>query len=140
MIDTQASIQLHRAPLSLSAEQRSYEWHGPENGVAWVDVWDLPPTYRRLNPGDTFSIGGLKVRILEYHPEMDRYYVVRDKGTVTALQYQAFRLLWRLDHIYRKAVLTAAVWGLATYKPHTVPHWRDVYLLDRLAKWWSRDD
>lgn len=43
-----------------------------------------------------------------------------------------------LDLVYRRLVITAAVWRLAHFHEGALPIWRDVYVLERVAKFWQK--
>ncbi len=59
-------------------------------------------------------------------------YVRADRfGALRAWLYRATR--W-IDLVYRRCIITLAVWGLADYSQYTVPTWRDIHALKRWEK------
>ena len=133
-------IICHTRPIGLRA--RPFEWLEWQGGDVIAISYDLPQdaydgilSTRDPQPGATFWLGPFLLRCLAYDFSCNRIIACRErpvKAQIYALLYRATRTL---DWLYRRMVLTLAVWGMARYSPATVPSWRDVKGTRRLAAW-----
>jgi hypothetical protein len=73
----------------------------------------------------------LKFVDYEYHSDVATYALKSPLGHVLAFFYHATR--W-LDLIYRRTIITLAVWRLAEFHNGYIPSWRDIKILKRFAK------
>lgn len=80
------------------------------------------------------TLGGIRFRIVDFYPHKDAY-LVRIEGRMAVVNYWLRRLTKKLDLVYRRLILTAAVWNLATIREGYILSWRDL-------KWFGegRDD
>lgn len=125
-------IHIHREMGALGIEQLRYQWTG--NNRAWIsgDFLDHQNLPKML--GAMIEIGPYSVRIIDYGPSRRSFLVERGNSITTWLHWQDIRLAQLLDLAYRRTIITAAVWGLATYREYEVPTWRDIHALRRFAK------
>jgi hypothetical protein len=75
--------------------------------------------YKLLKVGDEFHIDCV-------------LYVRSDK--LAALRIALYKSTRLLDLVYRRLIVTLAVWNLADFHPAYIPSWRDVKILKGLAK------
>lgn len=59
------------------------------------------------------TLGGMRFRIVDFYPHKDAY-LVRLDGKMSIVISWLRRLTKKLDLVYRRLILTAAVWNLAT--------------------------
>lgn len=93
-----------------------------------------------LSPGEIdpkkgiITAGGMRFRVLDFYHDNDMY-LVRLDGRLAVVSYWLRRLTKKLDLVYRRLILTAAVWNLATYREGEILSWRNL-------KWFGggRDD
>ena len=112
-------------------EAENYEWEGESPYVfvsldeRWMD------NVQKIDDDKEIQIGPyrlLKVSDGHFRPDFVLY-VRKDKfGALRVAFYKSTRLL---DLIYRRLIITLAVWKLADYSPATVPSWRDIHLFKR---------
>jgi hypothetical protein len=113
-------------------EATTYRWAGKS---PYIEItWDMIRTLYK--PGDDINeiqIGPYKLLFVEDKPQWDsRLYVRKDKlGALRVFFYRSTR--W-LDLVYRRLIITLAVWGMADYHRSTVPGWRDIKALKRFVK------
>jgi hypothetical protein len=114
-----------------------YEWEGPTNGIVGVTfdlLRDADPAAMKQR-GDILVIGPYRLRIVGEGYMSPAVYAVRDGWNAAA----RVRMIWLwhlLDKVYRRAVMTCAVWGLANRPAGVIPTWRDVYALRYLVRAW----
>lgn len=112
-------------------ESITYEWIGKTpytiiTGCALSDMGfvDFPEKliigpYHLLKLGDKFDVDAAE-------------YVRADKlGSIRVFFYRITRAL---DLIYRRLIITLAVWKLADYDPSRIPSWRNIRLLKRFSR------
>ncbi len=134
---------IHRNPLTGGVESRSYEWHGGgiakmDRSLAYEDGIDDVYEFER---GSVFNLGPYRLRVLEVNGWDDCLIVMRD-GWQARERWMRTATYEHLDLIYRRLILTAAVWGLT--RPNLLsgelfrlPTWRDVLVLHRFARWFE---
>lgn len=133
MIPDANIIETQHTDFRGGTERIEYEWRGG----SIVDITDRylyrAGIYGSLSIGSVVNIGPFRLIVLDYDQPRRAYTFCRTgfKGTV---KYSVYRLTKHFDFIYRRLVITAAVWGLAKYEDYSVPTWRDVYFLAWLAK------
>lgn len=92
--------------------------------------------YERLEIGKVYTFPPYRLRIID-NGDMWRwnaYTAVPD----TRLWWLAVLRMWlgrHIDLVYRRLILTAAVWGLADYDhtAYVMPTWRDLKIVKRIA-------
>jgi hypothetical protein len=110
-------------------EHREYRWEGGE--LAQLKLWWL--TNRVYRPGEVFTLGSLRLRVVDDMLVGPSLVVARD-GWHARLRYAVHHSTKWIDKIYRHLIVTAAVWGLADYNDALLPSWRDVHFLKRFAR------
>ena len=123
----------------LGLEQRDFEWTG--GSLAYISNlfmsrYTNERDVKRLH-GDILQIGPFKVRIIEFEWGYGRVLVIREGW------YAPFYYYWRIigrrmDRVYRKMIVTLAVWDLADYNPATIPYWKDIHALRWLVNKWRQ--
>lgn len=146
MIVPNGQLVITRIPLPLGGYREEYRlMKTTDDGLAWsvasprdvsgvlLDAWTAPgfPEF--------VAVGPYQFRFLERH--------MTSGGAVYIpyLPFSRFRvLLYRstrwMDGVYRRLILTAHVWGLATYGYGTAPSWRDLKIVTWLQKKIKRGD
>ena len=76
-------------------------------------------------------MGGIRFRIVDFYPSGGIYpyrdiYLVRLDGKMAIVLSWLRRLTQKLDLVYRRLILTAAVWNLATIREGYILSWRDL--------------
>lgn len=120
----------------LGVEGYDYAWNGPNRAYVRSDILEDFVDGHRYPPeiGAMVAIGPYRVRIIEYDIARRAYVVERGHPVRTWLHFHVLRSIRLLDLAYRRAVITAAVWGLATHHEYRAPSWRDVHALGWVAK------
>lgn len=75
------------------------------------------------------TLPGLRLRIVDSDPWC---YLVRTDGIWSVMIYWLRRGVKLFDLVYRRLILTATVWNLATYQDGKIPNWRGL-------KWFRGD-
>lgn len=82
---------------------------------------------------EVVTVGRMRFRIMGFYPHRGAY-LVRIDGRLAVAIYWLRRMTKIFGLIYRRLILTAAVWNLATYQEGHIISWRDL-------KWFrGRDD
>lgn len=118
-------------------ERREFKWVGGK--ITKVSIYLLgdefvkTKTDKFLASGETFFVGPFQLKVLEIDLVASFIYATQDnwQGQIRYLVHRWSRLL---DKIYRRSIITLAVWRLASYEAHRVPSWKDVYLLNKFRK------
>ncbi len=88
-----------------------------------------------IQKGNRVTVGPYRLRLVEnndYPPFWFRY--IREDSLMGWLYFIWHRATRPLDGIYRRSILTLAIWGLARYGEATSPHWRDIHALRWIAE------
>lgn len=141
--------EIKHNPATGAIEQVRYEWRGGD--VARVVEFDSPlrvlsgdhyvPDATEVERGQVVAIGPYRCRVIDV-PSLwdDSYYVMRD-GWRARERWLRSAAHDRLDLIYRRLIVTAAIWGLASYKLlqydgyRRPPNWTDLYIVQRVRQW-----
>lgn len=83
---------------------------------------------------DIINVGPFRLRIITQCWEWPGWIVAKD-GLKARLIYRIYRCVRHTEIVYRRMILTAAVWHLAEYHQVIAPSWRDIYALDKMARW-----
>ena len=113
-------------------EQINYEWEG-KSPYLLITRDFLDDFFRVGTDISRVQFGPYKLLRVENDYAKDTVLYVRaDRfGALRVALYKATRLF---DLMYRRMIITLAVWNLAEYKPYVIPSWRDIKLLKRFAK------
>jgi hypothetical protein len=126
-----AHIICHSRPIGLGSPPHiTYQWEGGDV-LAMSGGMGIVPAL----PGYTFWIGPYCLRAIEYQYQSDTTIAVRERPIKARAYAALYTATCGLDWMYRRAVLTLAVWGLARYDQGRVPSWRDVKGTARLQAW-----
>jgi hypothetical protein len=107
------------------------EWKGKSPYVR-VSLWFRDAEHIKQIDGDKeIQIGPYRLlKVEDAHFIEWALYVRKDKfGALRVALYKSTRLL---DLIYRRLIITLAVWKLADFREATVPSWRDVKIVKKL--------
>lgn len=108
------------------------DWDGksPYTYISNLRLDEFNAVTRLIRGRDEIQVG--PYRLLKVADELATdmvLYVRKDKfGAIRVRLYKATHLL---DLIYRRAIITLAVWKLAEYHPSMIPSWRDIKLLKK---------
>jgi hypothetical protein len=112
-------------------EQETYKWVGksPYVRISRMLLREITNDYCPK----ALQLGPYRLLMVDAEPWLDFVLYVRsDKfGALRVALYRSTRLL---DLIYRRLIITLAVWGLAEFTPAAIPSWRDIKLIRRLLK------
>lgn len=116
-------------------EAVNYRWVGdsPYTRIDWNMLDEMNIAFDKA---ERIQVGPYK--LLEVEKEYSfggSLYVRSDKfGFLRVVFYKSTRLL---DLIYRRTIITLAVWNLAEFSPIRVPDWKDIKALKWIAKRWN---
>ncbi len=114
-------------------ERLEYQWRGKP--IAQISRLLLLDDMNIVMSGKPeFSIGPYRVRILENELWLDWITVIRKDYPLWWAIIAWHRINRLLDIAYHRAIITFAVWGLASYSQTTIPTWRDIYLVQWIKK------
>ena len=107
------------------------EWVGksPYVRMSYDLLWDLG--YKDREYPKKAQVGPYRLLFVEYEPCLGDFalYVRQDRlGALRVFLYRATR--W-LDLVYRRLIITLAVWNMAEYHAGYIPSWRDIRLKGR---------
>lgn len=113
-------------------EAVNHKWVGKSPYVrVSLDLID-DPSVHKLNGDQEIQIGPYRLLRISDHLDFVQTYVRADKfGALRVALYKSTRLL---DLIYRRLIITLAVWNLADFSSYRVPTWQDIKILKRFAK------
>lgn len=104
-------------------------------------LWEEVSVYRvsSFRTGSTVVICRKHFRVLGWSNEFDQNITIT---RAAGLWFYAVLALWRLDEsVWTTSmylIVLLSIWKLASRNPATRPHWRDIYILARLAKVFER--
>lgn len=124
-------VTQYRNPLG-KIETINFEWEG-NSPYTWVDRTFLGDLVGLGDDRARVQVGPYKLLKIEYDYQRDAFLCVRaDKfGALRIALYKSTRLL---GLIYRRLIITLAVWRLAEFHEATVPTWKDIKVLKRFVK------
>jgi hypothetical protein len=114
-------------------EAVNYEWGGKSPYTYISPPVFITPEIKKINGDKEIQIGPYRLLKVKdaYHLDC-ALYVRKDKlGALRVALYKSNRLF---DMIYRRLIITLAVWKLADFSEARVPTWQDIYLLKGFAK------
>lgn len=112
-----------------------YEWVG--EGVAHVNIFELPDGVDFGDvQGKAFRMGDLRLRAIEVNGWSGVYVMLESHHAAAYAQWR--RIVRIADLIYRRCIITLAVWGLADYHAAIIPSWRDIHAARWLRRQWGK--
>lgn len=116
-------------------EAVNHRWVG-DSAYTTIDWLVLDDMNVPLDKAKRIQIGPYKLIEVEKEYAFGRsLYVRSDKlGWLRVAFYKSTRLL---DLIYRRIIITLAVWNLAEFSPMRVPDWTDIKAVKWIVKQWS---
>ena len=115
-------------------ERLSYQWVGGNVICISYDLAvKLGVDSRVCKPGDVFCVGPYRLRIVWRDPVPPYTVMAMRVGWVAWGRIIFYAVIKRIEKVYRRLILTAAVWGLAEYDDAVVPTWRDLYMVKWMA-------
>lgn len=117
-----------QANLTLNGEGPFYAVTG--RNIYYAELITKPFKFEGV--GHTAIFGGLKLEIVAH--EYPAYYIAMLPGLGALLFYQLYRSTRWIDLIYRRFIVTAAVWGIAKVDHREIPHW------GWITKQWKKND
>jgi hypothetical protein len=87
----------------------------------------------RIKGDEEIQIGPYRLLKVDTDWSMGAWLYVR-KDRLGALRIALYKSTRLLDLIYRRLIITLAVWRLADYHQHTIPTWRDIKGLKGFVK------
>lgn len=118
-----------------NVERINYDWTGGEVAfLSFSDVCHLTAMGSMQKDGDVVTVGSLRLRIVDAADDSFPLgiYVMQD-GLRALIKSRFYPLVRIIDLIYRRLVITAAVWNLADFNAAVIPTWKDIYLLKKIA-------
>ncbi len=107
----------------------SWEGQGTRALVSYRVLRGLP----RLSVGQAFSLQELRLRVVQDHLMYGGYIVMRD-GWRARVWVVAYRVLAPLRWVNVRLILTAELWGLGRWESTQIVTWRNVYIVDWIAR------
>lgn len=114
-------------------ERRDYEWQGGKLAYINRRFMNVVGMSKAPTSGDIINIGPFQLKVVDQELWGNSYIVTRN-GWKAQLRYILYHATKILDKVYRRLIVTAAVWGLADYHDALVPTWRDIHLLKKLSE------
>lgn len=137
-------IEVKNGPLGI--EQEIIRWNGGPEMVYSKILLNYLPGFnprrdRDIMPGDVIFIGPYRVRVIkevnggwESSATWASDVLLRRDDGLAVLKVWTYRFTRFADRIYRRLLITAAVWGLAYYEERQVPTWRNLKIARRFSR------
>ena len=121
-----------------TVERYTYQWEGGDRVIVSDAVLARLDRSWRLEHGQVITVGPWRLRVIDRWPQIRGWYCIYETRWGWLWQAAYWGIRWG-ELVYRRMVLTLAVWGLADYRANYPPSWRDVgalrWLADRLRGW-----
>jgi hypothetical protein len=136
MVDINGSIVIHRQLNQLGDLERiDFEWEGgPVIGISF-DLFSYCGKIQGLsgiNKNGVLKIGPYRLKFLEERGWEALGIFVRMRGLLWPLIFIKYKLIRPLDLVYRRLIITLAVWGLAELREAVLPGWQDIYAVRKI--------
>lgn len=111
-------------------ERQEFEWRGKSRSVEVSNsiLWDLNISQSEKE----IQIGPYRLVLLRRSGFSDTCLYIRKDYPLWWLLVFWHKAIPVLDLIYRRFIITLAVWNLADYNRAVIPTWRDIRLFKRL--------
>jgi len=133
-------IAKHAIPAGpVTLEQLAYDWRGGDIVAISHELMKELFALNDIYIGNVVSVGPYRIKLIDRDIPMSAWMGVRVRNPFNWRVGVA--RLWFTKTLYiikGRLIVTLAVWNLARYDPATTKAWRDVYILDRMAKWLFR--
>ena len=114
-------------------ERYEYRWDGgPRCQVSRQFIDDAEIYWNKER--HTLLIGPYLLKIIEEQPYWDWFDCIRLDYPFWWVVVGRHKINRLLDLTYHRAIITLAIWGLASFNRASIPHWRDIYLLQNIEK------
>lgn len=119
-------VTRHINPLG-ETEQYTYKWIGksPYVKIGWMFLREFDKDHKK-----EIQFGPYKLLKVDDEPWHDDVLFVR-KDNLSALRVALYKSTRLLDLIYRRLIITLAVWRLAEFHEMCIPSWRDIKIFKR---------
>ena len=114
----------------------TYKWVG-DSPYTYIDRFTIEDLYPGKIP-DRILIGPYSLLKISDEHFRDSVLFVRQDPVLGWLRVQVYRMTRLLDLIYRRFIITLAVWNLADREMATIPGWQDIRLIQKLSRVTSR--
>lgn len=127
-------IEIFQTTNSLGAiERMEYKWKG-KSPICLVGIREMYYSGNKFDKeSKTLQIGPYKLKQIESDYGMGGRWIGVDYPFwwLVVLWYKANRIL---EIIYRRTIITLAVWNLAEHCPGQIPTYKDIYLVQKITK------
>lgn len=141
MLEPSAVIRAKYARNGLgNAEAISYQWepgqweHGRDDMAALSDRFLRGVGIQKVSKGDVIALGSLRLRVVDYDFSCRSYTVMLDGWRAVLWRYLTPLLYW-LEMVKSRTILTACVWGLGSCDTYSIPQWSNIYAIKAIVKW-----
>jgi len=120
-------------------ERLEYAWvGGPECRIDCRFAREASHEVKLDEQTKEIRIGPFRLKVIELDIPRCEYVCVRKDYPFWQFIFAWHRSNRLIDLVYRRSILTLAVWRLASYNPAVIPHWRDIHVLRKIAEWLKR--
>ena len=120
------NVTVHINPIGM-IESKDYQWVG-DSPYILVDTGRIDNMWP---PPQKLSLGAYKLKKVEDRPAYSgALYVISDRFYI--IRTFVYKLIKLIDLIYRRMIITLAVWNLADYHGGTIPSWVDIKIVKRI--------
>lgn len=124
------NVTVQRSPLGM-LESQTYEWRGKS---PYIRIrYDVVREMGHRSFPDRIQMGPYRLLKVESYPWEDVALYVRHDRWGRA-RVAAYRLTRWFDLIYRRTIITLAVWHLADFHEVAVPCWSDIHILRKIFR------
>ena len=117
---------VHRQMNTLGViEKIDYSWEGPPEVLISHDL--LCELNFTIDNHEKINIGPYRLRLIENDYWQGRSHYIRMDYPLWWLRVLSYRMTRVFDLIYRRFILTLAVWGMADYNAAAIPHRKDIH-------------
>jgi hypothetical protein len=119
-------------------ERREYRWSGGPIAFIHHEFLIRNNNDIKKTDDDVLVIGPFRAKIIDKELMMQWIKVVRQDYPLWWLIYLWHKYSVLFDMVYRRFIITLAVWRLADYNSMIVPTWKDIYAIRKLRAWGRR--
>jgi hypothetical protein len=117
-------------------ERRDYRWEGdsPYTRVSWIKYHEDFGIEAPLEVGQRIVIGQFHLRVVENEEWYQRSLCIREDYWLWWLPFITRPISRFAEIVYRRFIITLAVWRLADYNEAVISTWHDIHALRWIAK------